>query len=364
MDSRFAFEVGCTLCLQISVVIAVTFALQRWIGDARFGCRLWTTCFVCVIGLVAAAILLPHRRLFSFPGELSRESTLNVVVWQSRLAMGLGIFWASGVVVSLVRRALLCGSLLRFLKFNCKAMDAGTLLGRVGIKPCEQSNLSILEAPQIQGPFCWQFQRPVIVLPTFLIKEDDATLRHVLLHELEHLRTQHPMQHFLQGVCSTLFWFHPLVWSAARGAELTREYLCDEVAAKTAGKFGAYLRTLAKVAERCGSVSCTGVPKGTLAFGNHESALVQRSKRLVELAEGRLKSPRWRPVFAIAGLFLVTALIQQVWLPTNAMASQRSEWSPWPKWSASVLHLFNVPVRDFEQFEDRVQMHELVYEDN
>jgi len=165
-------------------------------------------------------------------------------------------------------------------------------------------------------------------------------------------------------VCSTLFWFHPLVWSAARGAELTREYLCDEVAAKTAGKFGAYLRTLAKVAERCGSVSCTEVPKGTLAFGNQESALVRRSKRLVELAEGRMKSPRWRPAFAVAGLLLGTALIQQVWLPTNAMASQRSEWSPWPKWSAGVLHQFNVPVRDFEQFEDRVQMHELLYEDD
>ncbi|EMI22354.1 peptidase M56 BlaR1, partial [Rhodopirellula maiorica SM1] len=72
------------------------------------------------------------------------------------------------------------------------------------------------------------------------------------------------MQHFLQGVCSTLFWFHPLVGPAARGAELTREYLCDEVAAKAIGKFGAYLRTLAEVAERCGSVSCTNVPKGTL----------------------------------------------------------------------------------------------------
>ena len=364
MDPRFAFEVGCTLCLQISVVIAVTFALQQWVGDARFGCRLWTACFVCVIGLVAAAFLLPHRRLFSFPSDLSRENTLNIVVWQSRLAIGLGIVWAAGVVVSLMQQAMLCGSLLRFLKLGCEAVDGETLLKRVDIEPRDQAGLQILTSAQIQGPFCWQLHRPVIVLPTFLIDEDETTLRHVLLHELEHLRTQHPMQHFLQGICSTIFWFHPLVWSAARGAELTREYLCDEVAAKTVGKFGAYLRTLAKVAERCGSVSCTDVPKGTLAFGNQESALIQRSNRLVAVAEGRTSSSRWRPMFAMAALLLCTGLVQQIWLPTNAMASQRSGWSPWPKWSANALHQVNVQVRDFEQFEDRVQMHELMYEDD
>jgi len=373
VDLRFAFEVGCTLCLQITVVIAVTFALQRWVTDARLGCRLWTVCFVCVIGLVAAAFLLPHRRLFDFPetlfGELSRDGMLNMVVWQGRIAMALGVVWGIGVAVSLIKRAMLCVSLLRFLKHECQSVDADALLKRLEIGQHDQTGLSILTSAQIQGPFCWQLHRPVIVLPTFLLDEDESTLQHVLLHELEHLRTQHPMQHFLQGVCSTLFWFHPLVWSAARGAELTREYLCDEVAAKTSGKFGAYLRTLAKVAERCGSVSCTEVsrnkvPKATLAFGNQQSALIRRSNRLVKLAESEQSPSRWKPMVAMATLLLCAGLIQQVWLPTNAMASQRSDWSPWPTWTAGALHQIDVQVRDFELFEDRVQMHELLYEDN
>ncbi len=364
MDFRFAFEVGCTLCLQVTVVILATLVLASWITDARSQCRLWTICFVCVIGLVAAGLLLPHRRLFDFPGDWSRESTLSLVVWQTRIAIALASVWAIGAAWSVLRRATLCVGLVRFLRTQCESVDAKALLFRSDVEALTDENLSILTSDRIQGPFCWQLHRPVIVLPTFLLTDDDATLRHVLLHEIEHLRTKHPMQHFLQGACSTVFWFHPMVWMAARGAELTREYLCDEVAAKTAGKFGAYLRTLAKVAERCGSVSCTEVPKGTLAFGNQPSALVRRSNRLVELAEGERPQSRWRAIAAMAVLLLCAVLIQQVWLPTNAMASQRSDWSPWPTWTASALHEVGVQVRDFELFEDRVQMHELLYEED
>lgn len=371
MDPRFAFEVEGTLCVQITVVIAATFALQRWIVDARSGCRLWTACFVCVIGLVIAAFLLPHRRLFDFPdallGERSRESMLGLVTWQARIAIALGAAWGIGVGISLLRRAFLCVGLLRYLKHDCVQLDAEALLERINIDHQDQSDLSILASDKIQGPFCWQLHRPVIVLPTFLLNDDgddEASLRHVLLHEIEHLRTQHPMQHFLQGVCSTIFWFHPMVWMAGRDAELTREFLCDEVAARTVGKFGAYLRTLAEVAERCGSVSCTDVPKGTLAFGNQASALIRRSNRLVELASSQSTPSRWRPSVAMFALLLCAVLVQQVWLPTNAMASQRSDWSPWPAWTAETLNEFGIHVRDFELFEDRVQMHELLYEED
>lgn len=107
MDAKFAFEVGTTLCLQITVLIAATFGLQRWIRDARSGCRLWTASFVCIIALVTAALLLPHRRLFDCPVELSRESLLSIVVWQGRIAIALAIAWGTSIVVSLLRRATL-----------------------------------------------------------------------------------------------------------------------------------------------------------------------------------------------------------------------------------------------------------------
>ncbi|TWU35011.1 M56 family metallopeptidase [Novipirellula artificiosorum] len=376
MDARFLFEVGCTLCVQVSIIIGATFVLTRWIGDARVGCRLWTVCFVSILVILAAACLLPHRRLFPFPQWVSDESRIAMLIWQGRLAVALLAMWGIGVVVSLARRASLCIQLFRFLKDRCKRVDdlpvwhaitaTETQRGEANaLALClEQESrtrtLQILTSAEIQGPFCWQLHRPTIVLPEFLLRDDPQALRHVLFHELEHLRTQHPMQHFLQGVCCVVFWFHPAVWMAARRAELAREFLCDEVAATAAGKFSAYLRTLATIAERCGSFSCTKVPQGTLAFGNQKSALVHRSNRLVKIAKHKVVSGRRRNAIALLSLFFVAWGAQQIWVPTNALASSRSNWSPWPTWTAQVLHSgFSIHVRDFEPFDNRVQMHEL-----
>ncbi|EMI16503.1 peptidase M56 BlaR1 [Rhodopirellula maiorica SM1] len=84
----------------------------------------------------------------------------------------------------------------------------------------------------------------------------------------------------------------------------------------------------------------------------------------MQLAEGEQPTSRWQAIAALAALILCTFVIQQVWLPTNAMASQRTHWSPWPTWTANALHQIDVNVRDFELFEERVQMHELVCEED
>ncbi len=369
MQSAFVFEIGCALCVHVSVIVAATFALQRRLDDARGGCRLWTACFLSILAVIAADLSLPHRRLISFNTNLSPEMLISIMTWQGRLVWLLTLVWATGVAVSLVRRSLECIQLLRFLGHHCVLLDAESMLDRAGIHRAtirrQLAHLEIRSSSQISGPFCWQLHRPTIVLPQFLIDEDETMLRHVLIHEIEHLRTKHPMQHFLQGVCSTIFWFHPAVWMAARGADLTREFLCDEVAAIAGGKFSAYLRTLVKLAERCTVEGDANSPQGTLGFGNQNSALVRRSDRLVKLAKQTKSSTLRQPIMAMGALVVLSATIQQIWIPTNVFASNRSTWSPWPVWSAQVLHNgFDIHVRDFEQFDQRTQVHELLLQED
>ena len=370
MNFLLAFEVGVTLCLQISLVVAVTMALARWLGEARGNCRLWTICFVAILGLIAAAILLPHRRLFAFPISLTPETMLRTLKWQTWIACGLASIWTVGIVVSLARRGTGCWQLVRFLNQRCHVLPEQQLNSLpLDLEGKDKhfiqgdrrlASLQLMVSDEIQGPFCWQLHRPIIVLPLYLMEASESTLRHVLIHELEHLRTKHPMQHFLQGVCSTLLWFHPAVWLAADRAELTREFLCDEVAARAGGKFSTYLRTLVQIAERCGSASCTDVPRGTLAFGNRKSTLIRRSDRLVKIAQRRPPTTRYRTTVAFTFLVLFAMLVNQAWLPTNVMASTRSHWSPWPTWTAKALHTFNVSVRDFEFFDGRKEIHDLL----
>ncbi len=362
MNAAFATEVVTACCVQLTLIVMVTVGLQRWLGDARVTCRLWTTCFLSLLALLAAAMLLPHRRWLAFPESLSHQSVLQIVSWQSSLVAGLLAVWLTGVTVSLLRRGIRCLQLLRFLRTGCQVLTAEQVQALPLAREASPGNLQIMTSQMIQGPFCWQLHRPVIVLPDYVLQQDATTLRHVLRHELEHLRTHHPMQHFLQGVCSTLFWFHPAVWLAAGRAELTREFLCDEVAAVELGQFAAYLRTLVTIAEHCDRGGSHQVPAAALAFGNRKSALIQRSDRLVQLANQTTprQVSRWRGALAVMALVLTTVVVSQIWLPTNAMASNRRAWSPWPRWTASVLHSLDVKVRDYEPFEQRTDLHELL----
>lgn len=370
MNTSLAFEVVVAVVLQVSLLVLATVWLQRHVRDSRDMCRMWTVCFVSILALICVAFFLPHRRMLFLPSSLAPHTLLEIVAWQAWLIKGLAIIWLIGIAVSLLRRAFQCWQLVRFLKQRCLPATEAQLAGLPsGWHDAEGDSadtdrpprsLSILVSAEINGPFCWQLHRPMIVLPQYLVDGDAMHCRHVLLHELEHLRTNHPMQHFLQGVCSTLLWFHPAVWVAARDAELAREFLCDEVAARRGGRFADYLRTLLKIAERCTRSPLFGTASGALAFGNRKSALVRRSERLLELASCASDRQSVRPNWAIAGLLLVAMLVSQVWLPTNALATHRSQWSPWPTWTATTLHDFGVTVRDFETFDERTQMHELL----
>lgn len=378
----FAIEVGLALCVQVTLVVLVTVVLQRFVDQSSSACRLWSICFVSILGLVAAAVLLPHRRLLAFPEFISPNVIALVAKWQGTIAAFLIAVWVAGMVIRIVRSGLGCIRLMRFFRNSCQPLNQSQIDGLpitisklnelLNIRPQQtcRRGLLILVSDQIQGPFCWQLHRPIVVLPAFLFDRDidasSTSLGHVLRHEIEHLRTKHPMQHFLQGVCSTVFWFHPAVHAAAHGAELQREYLCDEVAAMTSGKFGVYLRTLVTIAERCGGASCMHVPKDALAFGNRKSALIKRSNRLVRLAGKKNDATHDAQKSTAAGSFVSLTLliiavvgISQFWLPVNANASKRTGWSPWPTWTAKVLHDIDIHVRDFEPFDEHTAMYKV-----
>ncbi len=357
MNPSQLFETFVSLGLQVTLVVLVTVVLERRISDPRMGCQLWTFCFVGILGLTAAAILFPHYRLLRFNAALSADAVMTTYRWQTSAVKPMLTIWACGCVWILIVRSIRFRSLTQFLKQKCQPLtDAEIRRLPVPNGASLPSDLRWLASDDIQGPFCWQLQRPTIVVPRLLLSETGDTLRHVLQHELEHLRTNHPLQHFLQGVCTTMYWFHPLVWWAACRTELSREFLCDEVAAKTSGRVADYLRTLAKVAEQS-----VHAPPGTLAFGRRKSAIVLRSERLLRIAQWpQHDCPRNHRRFTLVSLGLLVLVTSQVWLPINVFASSRSPVSPWPSWTAKVLHDCGVCVRDFEQFDGRFELQDVV----
>ncbi|MCA9174107.1 MAG: M56 family metallopeptidase [Planctomycetales bacterium] len=363
MTPSLLFEVGVSLVLQISLLVAVAAAFDRICNSALRSNQIWTATFVATLLLTVGAFGLPHMRWLGLRVEAD-ASTLGAVLRFQMLAVKLlGLAWLLGFVAHLLSRLRRCLALFHFLKVQCGPLTSAQQAALPGdIFSQAPRGTRWLVSDQRHGPFCWQLHQPTIVLPLDVFELDPETQGHILRHEYEHLSTGHPLQHFLQGLCSTLFWFHPAVRLAAGRAELAREYWCDEVAASNREGVAGYLRSLAAAGEQS-----VDAPPCTLAMSRHGSAIVRRSRRLAELIKRRewspaQDSPRGPLIFVC--VLLAAAVISQVWLPVNLLASERDRMSPWPAWTAGVLHDFGVSVRDYEAFDHRREAQELLNPDD
>lgn len=123
----------------------------------------------------------------------------------------------------------ICGMAAWFLTANLlfalrAKKDADPLPG------CD-SKVPVMVSPNVPTPCLAGFFRPVIYL-TPACAEDEQIRRHVLTHELTHLRHGDHIWSLLRCICLCVYWFHPLVWIAAAQSRRDCELACDEGALK------------------------------------------------------------------------------------------------------------------------------------
>ncbi|MES2465364.1 MAG: M56/M15 family metallopeptidase [Armatimonadota bacterium] len=81
----------------------------------------------------------------------------------------------------------------------------------------------------VRTPLTWGWRHPIIAFPSDAGEWTDERLQAALLHELAHVRRRDwPLQRLAHAVCA-LFWFHPLVWLAARAARAESEKASDDL---------------------------------------------------------------------------------------------------------------------------------------
>ncbi len=89
---------------------------------------------------------------------------------------------------------------------------------------------ALLRSDRIAMPFAAGFRRPLIVLPASCDDWRTPQREAVLIHELGHVRRRDMVGHMLGRVACALYWFHPLVWTAARRLRDASERACDDLA--------------------------------------------------------------------------------------------------------------------------------------
>ena len=90
------------------------------------------------------------------------------------------------------------------------------------------SRVTLLESPRAVVPMATGVFCHAVLLPRETEEWSTALRRHVLIHELAHVKRRDVLQHLISSVATALYWFHPLAWYGMRQMRLEREIACDD----------------------------------------------------------------------------------------------------------------------------------------
>ena len=88
----------------------------------------------------------------------------------------------------------------------------------------------LLRSEDAKMPFACGLFTPTIVLPAECDGWSLDRRRAVLLHELAHVRRHDLVGHTMGRIACAVYWFHPLVWTAAKQLRSESERACDDLA--------------------------------------------------------------------------------------------------------------------------------------
>ena len=161
-----------------------------------------------------------------------------------------------------------------------------------------------LMAGDVATPMAGGLWRPTVFVPR-AASAWTADLRDVVLaHEIAHVAGRDTLRHIAARLAVALYWFHPLVWIAARQASVAREEACDATVLALGTRPSTYAQILLDLADP----SCARAPLAPAAA----LPIVERSlleKRLMAILNAdttRVPARRWVVPTVAVVLALVT----------------------------------------------------------
>ena len=165
-----------------------------------------------VASAVATPALTPNAKPFPIWAAL-------LIVWAAVAAVLLG--WLAYGALS-VRRIVRNGRPLEERSWTSPLFEIADRLDLNTVPKLLSSSL-------IEMPFACGILQPTIVLPASAEQWSDNRRRAVIFHELGHVRRRDLVGHTLGRLACAFYWFHPLVWTAARHLRAESERACDDL---------------------------------------------------------------------------------------------------------------------------------------
>ena len=171
-----------------------------------------------------------------------------------------------------------------------------------------QRRVRLLQADASVMPMTFGIMRPTLLLPSCASTWTAARQDVVLRHELAHVRRHDALTQLAAEVGCALYWFHPLMWCAARELRVEREHACDDaviVAGSRASDYAAELLGIARATRpaRVTALAAIAIARPSKLRARLDALLDERPRH--ERASARLLVPT--SVGALLVLLPITA---------------------------------------------------------
>ncbi|HEY4304832.1 MAG TPA: M56 family metallopeptidase [Gemmatimonadaceae bacterium] len=180
---------------------------------------------------------------------------------------------------------------------------------------CEVADRLDLEQPprlvvsdRIEMAFACRLLSPTVVLPVASENWTDDRRRAVLFHELAHVKRHDLVSHTLGRIACALYWFHPLVWTAARNLRNESEKACDDLVLSCGARASDYAQHLLDMVT---SVRNHGAPALGIPMARKKE-FEGRMLAILDPAIRRVSAGRMQAVAVIAGLGALSLTIAAV----------------------------------------------------
>ena len=180
----------------------------------------------------------------------------------------------------------------------------------------------LLSSPLIEMPFACGVVEPTIVLPASAEPWSDNRRRAVLFHELAHVKRHDLVGHTLGRLACAFYWFHPLVWTAARHLRAESERACDDLVLSCGARASDYADHLLDIVI---SVRHHGAPATAMPMARRRE-LEGRVLAILDPAVARIGPGRIQSATFLVG-FGALALSVAAMAPRAERSGQRVEGS-------------------------------------
>ena len=210
----------------------------------------------------------------SAPAAVSRPTAQKRAAGPS-LLHALFLLWGMGALLGIGRLALGAARVGGLVRHARPLAAAGDSLLADCARTAGVSRPALRASGAVASPLLAGWLRPCILVPTAA----DAPSREVLLHELAHLRRRDLWWMTLAHLAGSLWWFHPLLWNAARRMERSAENVCDDLVVGWSGDAAGYAAQLLAFAHD--GPPARGLALAGVAVTGFRSGLGQRIARLL-----------------------------------------------------------------------------------